>query len=77
MQNCIFVTSRALAQDGITYTISVYKTDAGFMAFCDCQSCGSHNLQTQPGKDRESAIKGCEELIRHHHKDHHCPAVKT
>ena len=34
-----YVTSQSFTIDRIVYSIGVYRSDAGYMAFCDCHTC--------------------------------------
>ena len=77
MADVSFVTSRAFALDHVPYTISVYHSQEGYMAFCDCHKCESHNMRTQPKADRDGAISECEVQIRQHHADVHTAAVAS
>jgi len=51
----------------VSYSIGLYHSDEGYIAFCDCHQCESHNMRTKPSLDREAALKECEELIQGHH----------
>lgn len=70
----VFVTSRALVFENIGYTIGVYQSADGFIAFCDCQECPEHNMKSEPVPDKDAAIEQCKELIRQHHSHFHCSA---
>jgi hypothetical protein len=71
----IYVSSRAFKIDDIHYSIGVYRSDTGYMAFCDCHKCTTHNMKSAPTLDKNAAIYECEELIRKHHAEHH-PAMQ-
>jgi hypothetical protein len=71
MPDVTFITSRALLQDGIEYTISVYQSAAGFFAFGDCKKCNREGNTTAPVPDRDDAINACKMLIDQHHAKHH------
>ena len=66
-----YVTSEAFKIGGITYSIGVYKNDAGYMAFCDCHKFTVHNMHSPTFADKRSAIRTCEELIQKHHAEKH------
>ena len=53
----------------------VYRSDAGFLAFCDCYKCHAHNMKSPPCADKNTAIRQCEELIRQHHAERHPAAA--
>ena len=71
----VYVSSQAFKIDGINYSIGVYRSNAGFLAFCDCHTCTTHNMKSAPTPDKNAAISECEELIRQHHAEHH-PAAQ-
>jgi hypothetical protein len=66
-----FIKSQAFAVDGVEYSIGVYRTDQGYVAFCDCHACQNHNMRSKPSPGPEAAIKECEELISGHHGECH------
>jgi hypothetical protein len=70
-----YVTSQAFTIGGIVYSIGVYRSAAGYMAFCDCHTCHAHNMQSSAVADKNEAIRQCEELIRQHHSDRHPSAA--
>jgi len=67
----VYVSSHAFKIDEVHYSIGVYRSDAGFMAFCDCHKWPNENMKTASMADKESAVKECEELIRQHHTQRH------
>lgn len=71
MSDVTFITSRALTQDSIEYTISVYRSSAGFFAFGDCRKCNREGNTTKVAQDSDAAISACEVLIDKHHTQHH------
>jgi hypothetical protein len=77
MPDVTFITSRALLQDSIEYTISVYKSTAGFFAFGDCKKCNREGSASSPVPDRDSAISACQVLIDQHHARHHAVETKS
>jgi hypothetical protein len=70
-----YVSSQAFKIDDIRYSIGVYKNDAGYLAFCDCHKCTTHDMKSAHTADKAAAVKECEELIRQHHADHHSAAA--
>jgi hypothetical protein len=77
MEDVSFVTSRAFRLDEVPYSISVYRSEEGYTAFCDCHKCDNHNMRSTPKSDRDCAITDCEEQIRQHHADVHTAAVAS
>jgi hypothetical protein len=72
-----FVKSREFLLDEHTYSISIYHSDVGYIAFCDCHVCVNHNMRSEPKGDAEAAAKECEELIEKHHGDCHGPSCPS
>jgi hypothetical protein len=69
-----FVETRKLEIDGMQYSIGVYQSTEGYMAFCDCLHCRNHNVRTTPKAAKEAAIQECRELLDKHHAEcHSCP----
>jgi hypothetical protein len=66
-----YVTSQAFTLDDVHYSIGVYRSDDGFLAFCDCHKCHAHNMKSTPCADKKAAIRECEDLIRQHHTERH------
>jgi hypothetical protein len=71
-----YVTSQAFTIGGIVYSIGVYEDGAGYMAFCDCHKCASHNMQSPRFANKGDAIRECEKLIQKHHAETHPAAVR-
>jgi hypothetical protein len=71
MSELLFVKSQAFSLGEVPYSISVYHSAEGYLAFCDCHMCADHNMRTQPHPDQDAAVKECEELIRAHHDGCH------
>jgi hypothetical protein len=72
MPDVTLVTSRELPIDDSSYTISLYRNDAGrFYGFWSCGQCATRNLPTVPVADRDKAIQECEDLVRKHHAGSH------
>jgi len=71
MADVVYVTSRSFTIDDIIYPIGVYRSDFGYMAFCDCHRCHSYNMQAKAAADQNAAIQECETLIRQHHAEWH------
>ncbi|HEY2828001.1 MAG TPA: hypothetical protein VGJ04_10405 [Pirellulales bacterium] len=76
MPDVTYVTSSALLQDGLEYTISVYQSSVGFFAFWECQTCGKQSNATAPVPDRDAAINSCRMLIDQHHARYHSVVVQ-
>ena len=70
-----YVNSQAFTIEGIVYSIGVYHSNAGYMAFCDCHTCHAHDMQSSAVADKNTAIRQCEESIRQHHTDRHPAAA--
>jgi hypothetical protein len=66
-----FVTSKVLSQDGIDYTIGVYRNSVGVFAIWDCKACDREGQGTEPMPEVDSAINACRVLIDQHHARHH------
>jgi len=77
MAETVFINSQEFSVDGVTYSISVYHSADGYMAFCDCHRCSSHNMRSPHMPSPEAATKECEQLIRDHHDGCHGAGCST
>ena len=77
MPDIVFIKSLAFSMGGVSYSIGLYHSDEGYIAFCDCHQCENHNMRTKPNPDQEAAVKECEELIQGHHGECHGPACES
>jgi hypothetical protein len=66
-----FLTSRVLFQDGIEYTLSVYRSAVGCFGFWECEACENQGRPTSPVSDSDAAIDACTMLIDQHHARYH------
>jgi hypothetical protein len=71
----VYISSQAFKIDHIHYSIGLYRSDSGYMAFCDCHKCASQNMKSAHTPDKDAAVKECEELIRQHHAEQHPTAA--
>jgi hypothetical protein len=76
MEGMEYIKSRGLCVGNATYSIGLYHSAGGYVAFCDCHECTGHNMRSKPYSTQEAAIEECESLIREHHDGCHgsCPA---
>jgi len=77
MSDALFVTSRMLALDDLTYTISVYCRNDRFFAFWECDQCPVYDSPTPLASDRDEVIRACEQRIKEHHAACHTLAIKS
>ncbi len=71
MHEFTFVTSKMFLHDGHSYSIGVYESNAGFMAFCDCHVCPTERMRSELMPTKDAAIEECREKIRGHHSQFH------
>jgi hypothetical protein len=78
MPDLTFIKSQEFSLEGVTYSVSVYHSSDGYMAFCDCHRCAGHNMRSRARPTPEAAMAECEDLITNHHGQCHGPgcAVK-
>ena len=60
--------------DGTPYTVAIYRTHAGFIAYCECRLCPRHRVKSGTFPHKHLAKKECRELVRRHHAEHHALA---
>jgi hypothetical protein len=69
-----FDSSESFQFDGTPYTIAVYKTDNGFVAYGECLSCPRHRMKSETLAHMHLVKKECRELVRQHHAKNHASA---
>ena len=73
MSDLAFIKSREFTLAGIAYSITIYQSSDGYIAFCDCHRCTAHNMRSKPHPTSEAAAAECEDLITNHHGECHGP----
>ena len=73
MSDLAFIKSREFTLEGVTYSVTVYQSSDGYVAFCDCHRCSAHNMRSKPHPTPEAAAAECEDLITNHHGECHGP----
>ncbi len=69
-----FVRLRSMTLDDIKYNVSMYRSGPSYMAYWDCELCGSNNEIPEQGSSETEAIEKCVRQIEAHHNATHSTA---
>ena len=70
-----FVRMRSMTLDDVRYNISLYRSGPSYLAYWDCERCGSNRELPEQGLSEMEALEKCVRQIEDHYNAVHLAKV--